>query len=119
VRGVWFASSFALVAGCGGAQEEVRAPHEDRTHEPAAREAESAPEPTPAEEAAPPACADEGCFPCGAGFCPVGFYCDEGASGGPACSWVQDCARKAGCDCVGRALRGSRCESEGGGAHVR
>src|SRR5688572_12979607 len=36
-------------------------------------------------------CADGTCFECGAGLCPKGFYCDEGAPGGAACSWLPEC----------------------------
>jgi hypothetical protein len=118
VRLAPWAASFALATSCGGAQEEVRAPHADPPRKAVAHEAEAAPEPEPVEET-PPACTDEGCFACGTAFCPVGFFCDEAASGGPACSWVPDCARKAGCDCVVRALPGVHCQSESGGAHVK
>jgi hypothetical protein len=119
VKGGALAACIALFAGCGATQEEPRAPHQDAPRNAVAREEERAPDPAPVEQAPPPACSDEGCFQCGSGFCPVGFYCDETANGGPACGWVPDCARKAGCECVGRALGGARCQSEGGGAHVK
>jgi hypothetical protein len=67
-----------------------------------------------------PACEDETCFECGGGICMTGFYCDEGAQGGAACSWLPDCAGRASCACVKRALgSGCDCQERGGGVHVK
>src|SRR5688500_13534287 len=54
-----------------------------------------------AEPSAPrrPSCEDSTCFECGSGICMTGFYCDEGAQGGSACSWLPECAGKASCAC--------------------
>ena len=53
-------------------------------------------------------------------MCPKGFYCDEQAEGGPACSWLPDCPENADCVCVKAALgSGCSCEEYGdGGPHV-
>ncbi|MEZ4221895.1 MAG: hypothetical protein R3B13_13260 [Polyangiaceae bacterium] len=59
-------------------------------------------------EAPTPACNDEGCFPCGEGLCPKGFYCDQQAPGGPACSWLPECAAEPTCACLSKSL-GSEC----------
>jgi hypothetical protein len=66
------------------------------------------------------ACADGTCTPCGAGICPGGFYCDEKAPGGAACSWLPECAAKATCSCVTGVLgSGCSCEERDGGVFVR
>lgn len=66
-----------------------------------------------------PDCSDQTCFRCGEGMCPVGFYCDETASGGPACSWLPECAETASCDCVTGVLGSScNCDEASGGPHV-
>src|SRR5690606_21298991 len=67
-----------------------------------------------------PDCSDGTCFVCGDGMCPMGFYCDEQATGGAACSWLPECAETASCDCVQEVL-GSSCSCEvdaSGGPHV-
>jgi hypothetical protein len=69
-------------------------------------------------EAPVPACSDGTCTPCGDGLCPNGWYCDETAKGGAACSWLPECAKKPGCACVERALSGCSCEERDGGPHV-
>ncbi|MCA9593512.1 MAG: hypothetical protein KC776_09390 [Myxococcales bacterium] len=71
-----------------------------------------------AEPAGPtlPSCDDGTCFQCGEGLCPKGFYCDEKATGGAACSWLPECAADASCGCVTKVL-GSDCsctEKSGG-----
>jgi len=73
----------------------------------------------PSAPAAPPraACDDGTCSPCGDALCPTGWYCDETAPGGPSCGWLPECAQKAGCACVKKAL-GCACEEKAGGAHV-
>lgn len=66
-----------------------------------------------------PSCDDGTCSLCGSGICPVGWYCDERASGGGACSWLAECAEKATCNCVTRVLgAGCKCREEGGGLKV-
>jgi hypothetical protein len=63
-----------------------------------------------------PSCDDGTCFHCGGGLCPKGFYCDEKAVGGAACSWLPECASDASCGCVEKVL-GSECsctEKSGG-----
>lgn len=62
-------------------------------------------------------CDDGTCTPCGDALCPTGWYCDESAHGGPACGWLPECAAKAGCACVKKAL-GCACEEKAGAAHV-
>jgi hypothetical protein len=66
-----------------------------------------------------PSCDDGTCSLCGSGICPSGWYCDEKASGGGACSWLTECAEKPTCACVTRVL-GSKCKcrEEGGGLKV-
>lgn len=64
-------------------------------------------------------CDDGTCSKCGSGICPAGWYCDEKASGGGACSWLTECADKPSCACVTRVLGAScACREEGGGLKV-
>ncbi|HEY6726146.1 MAG TPA: hypothetical protein VI197_19055 [Polyangiaceae bacterium] len=66
-----------------------------------------------------PDCSDQTCFACGASMCPVGFYCDEKANGGPACGWLPECAETASCACVTGVLGSScSCDDGAGGPHV-
>jgi hypothetical protein len=66
-----------------------------------------------------PDCSDGTCFVCGDGMCPVGFYCDERASGGSACSWLPECADNASCACVTGVLGAScTCDERAGGPSV-
>ena len=58
-----------------------------------------------------PHCADGTCYACGEGFCPVGYYCDEGAPRGAACSWLPECADEATCSCVLGVL-GNECSCD-------
>lgn len=74
-------------------------------------------EPSAAEAAREP-CADGSCFACGSGFCPPGFYCDEGAQGGAACAWLPECAPKMTCDCIERVVSGCSCSERGGAPHL-
>ena len=67
-------------------------------------------------EAALRSCADGTCIRCGEGECPLGFFCDESAKGGPACAWLPECAQKPACACVERVLSGS-CEEKDGGVY--
>lgn len=63
-------------------------------------------------------CDDGTCSPCGEGICPSGWYCDEGAKGGPACGWLPECAQKPSCACLTRVLSGCSCEEKQGGLHL-
>jgi hypothetical protein len=66
-----------------------------------------------------PSCDDGTCSKCGDGICPTGWYCDEKASGGGACSWLTECAEKPTCSCVTRVLGAScKCREESGGLKV-
>ena len=72
-----------------------------------------------AEKSKLPSCEDGTCSPCGNGMCPAGWYCDEKASGGSACSWLAECAEKPTCSCVTRVLGSScKCREESGGLKV-
>lgn len=109
--------AMGFVFGCGGSQEPTRAPERTASH---SEESPSAPTADP-EPAAPPAarrCTDGTCFACGSGYCPAGYFCDEGASGGAACSWLPVCAKSA-CACLKRALGSCTCDDGEGGAHVK
>ena len=120
----WFCPiTLTVLAACGGgttagkpaerAEVASEAGGEDSGEAPeTADDAEAASE-TPA-----PACSDGTCTPCGEGMCPNGWYCDETAKGGAACSWLPECAKKPGCACVERALSGCSCEERDGGQHV-
>ena len=64
-------------------------------------------------------CDDGTCSKCGNGICPAGWYCDENASGGGACSWLTECAEKPTCACVTRVLGSScKCREDNGGLKV-
>jgi hypothetical protein len=114
----------SMVVACGGGtgvrspEREAAAPRELAKDE--GGETASTARPNSDETAASrPSCNDETCFPCGTGFCLRGFYCDEGAKDGAACSWLPACPKGATCDCLKRALGSCTCETESGGAHVR
>jgi hypothetical protein len=115
--------SFLLAVGCGGEstpQPEVperarpkTAATEEEPSEAAASEAET-------ESGSSSSCEDGTCFSCGAGVCPQGWYCDESARDGAACSWLPECGKQAQCGCIAKALGGGcACEEAGGGPHVR
>jgi len=109
----------ALAGACGGSGETARVPAE-KTTAPVDPSPSTAAE-SAAEPAAPPAarqCSDGTCFACGTGYCPTGYFCDEGATGGAACSWLPACGKSA-CACLKRALGGCACDDGEGGAHVR
>jgi hypothetical protein len=118
------ACAYCLVlAACGGgaagSDAPAKAPLEpSNTHsEQVAANDESETEP----EAPPKAalCDDRTCSPCGNGVCPSGWYCDESASGGPACGWLPRCAQKSSCSCLtGKLGPGCKCSEQGGGLHV-
>lgn len=66
-----------------------------------------------------PSCDDGTCSLCGGGICPSGWYCDQNASGGPACGWLKECADKPSCACVTRVLGAScKCREQQGGLDV-
>ena len=119
--GVLFAL-FMSVQACGGAaaggaeratspeKADARGPHESPSDDDA-----------PAEEEAPSKgnCDDGTCSPCGQGLCPTGWYCDESAAGGPACSWLPNCVQKQGCGCLTSVLGAAcKCVEQAGGLHV-
>lgn len=123
---VW-SLSFALASGCGG----DGTPAPESAHEAAhpasrseARDSDEASDDSSKGEdeaaSAPSAGCDDGtCFVCGAGSCPQGWYCDESAQGGAACSWLPECAKKTDCSCVSKVLGGGcSCSAQGGGLHV-
>jgi hypothetical protein len=122
----WFALTTALAwaAACGGGAATGKGP--EHADAPADEQTASSDEGTDSgsedEEitsAAPaPSCSDGTCSPCGDGLCPSGWYCDETAKGGAACSWLPECTKKPGCACLERALPGCSCEEQGGGEHV-
>jgi hypothetical protein len=64
-----------------------------------------------------PACDDGTCTLCGDAQCPIGWYCDESAKGGPACGWLPECAKKPTCSCVKRVF--SDCVEKNGGLYVK
>lgn len=112
-----------VIGACGGGSQAPTQSADD-TH--TTSEADPSNEPGQAsdatsEEAAPtgPDCSDQTCFPCGEGLCPVGFYCDEQAARGPACSWLPECAEAASCACVQGVLgSGCSCDDASGGPRV-
>ena len=70
--------------------------------------------------AAPPTprCDDGSCFLCGEGMCPKGFYCDEKAAGGAACSWLPECAAQPSCGCLSKVLGADcACSEKSGGVY--
>lgn len=120
----WFGLvAMALLSACGGGTAASKpAEHAEAGDEDSPADtgdgSEASGEDEGASEPAAPACADGSCTPCGEGLCPNGWYCDETAKGGPACSWLPECAKKPGCACVERALSGCSCEERDGGQHV-
>jgi hypothetical protein len=124
VPSIWASWSVAaaLAAGCGGSSTPAASVD---TSAPARPEHATTSEPRDADDAASPAaapahatCDDGTCTPCGDALCPSGWYCDEGAHGGPACGWLPECAQKASCGCVKKAFAGCSCEEQLGAAHV-
>src|SRR5262249_47501812 len=117
VAGFWF-------AGCGGGTPEpATAEHADADAKESAGERDevSASESSDTDDAPAPqkaACDDRTCTPCGDAQCPTGWYCDEGAKGGPSCGWLPECAKKPTCACVKRVFSGS-CEERNGGLYVK
>jgi hypothetical protein len=116
-----------LLIQCGGTSATPEAKSADSSHEGSASDAdessegaESANESNSADSEPQAATCDDGtCSKCGSGICPSGWYCDENASGGPACSWLKECADKPSCGCVTRVLGSScKCREESGGLKV-
>jgi hypothetical protein len=112
-----------LALGCGGSTKPAESgpAHEmstEREQGHAPRAAAGDDEPGPAPAAKRGACDDGTCSPCGDAVCPNGWYCDESAPGGPACGWLPECAQKAGCGCIKKALAGCACEEKSGAAHL-
>ena len=113
----------AALSACGGGsaspESSPKTAHEAASTPPddAPSKDEAAPEAEPPPKAA--LCDDGTCSPCGAGVCPNGWYCDESASGGPACGWLPQCAQKSGCACLASKLgAGCKCSQQSGGPHV-
>jgi hypothetical protein len=109
---------------CGGGTPEPstaeRASDEKSSAKADGDESESASE-SETEAAAPArkaACDDGTCTPCGDAQCPLGWYCDESAKGGPSCGWLPECAKKPTCACVKKVYSGS-CEERAGGVFVK
>jgi hypothetical protein len=109
---------------CGGSSPEpTTAEHADGAERRSSgdRDDDTTPSDSDADEPAVPkkaACDDGTCTPCGDAQCPVGWYCDESAKGGPACGWLPECAKKPTCACVKRVFSGS-CEERSGGLYVK
>jgi hypothetical protein len=117
----------SLVAACGGSTATSATPKaSDSSEAQEAGPAQSSGDADEASEAAEastkakgPSCDDGTCSLCGGGICPAGWYCDEKASGGGACSWLAECTEKATCGCVTRVLGAAcKCREEGGGLKV-
>jgi hypothetical protein len=103
-------TSLVAVVGCGGAAPSAKTSAR-------AQDATGSGEGSDQGPAVP--CDDGTCTACGQGFCPTGYYCDEKAKGGPACSWLPECADRATCGCVTGALgSGCSCEERSGGVYV-
>jgi len=115
--------ALTLLSACGGGTSAGKpVEHAESGGEDSPESSDDSAEPSGEDEAASeppaPACSDGTCTPCGDGLCPNGWYCDETAKGGAACSWLPECAKKPGCACVERVLSGCSCEERDGGQHV-
>ena len=114
----------SLLLGCGGGGSAATAAEPATAHSKksasARNESSSAAEQDEEDDTAPAApCADGTCTTCGKGICPVGFYCDESAKGGAACSWLPQCGEKLSCSCLSKGLgSGCKCSEQSGGLHV-
>jgi hypothetical protein len=112
-----------VVGACGGAATPGASSTPSNDEKRGAEASDSGPAATDDAEntdAAPQrvTCDDGTCTPCGDAHCPIGWYCDESAAGGPACGWLPECAQKPGCACVKRALPSCACEEKAGAAHL-
>ncbi|HWA70910.1 MAG TPA: hypothetical protein VG937_01175 [Polyangiaceae bacterium] len=114
--------SLLVLLACGG--ESTKPPESSHTASAkAAPEKPSASEGSEAEaetESTPRStCEDGTCFECGSGTCPQGWYCDENAKGGAACSWLPECGKKLDCACIEKTLgSGCACSEADSGLHV-
>jgi hypothetical protein len=125
---IWLGLCAGLImlgsGACGGSAPSPTAPPTATAHDKAKPKPpeEAAEDDAPAEEETAPArsaCDDGTCSPCGTGMCPTGWYCDESASGGPACSWLPQCAQKSSCACLTNTLGSAcKCSEQTGGLHV-
>jgi hypothetical protein len=123
-----FSAAFgAALSGCGGgsaSKPSAESANDSDTREKASADSDVANdsdlEGAESEPEAPrrASCDDGTCAPCGDGICPAGWYCDEGAKGGPACGWLPECAQKPSCACLTRAIAGCSCEEKQGGLHL-
>jgi hypothetical protein len=125
----WFCFGLGLflLCGCGGSEraadsaatagDETASKSDDEADGAGTDDAESSADAPAAEPKA--SCDDGTCTTCGSALCPSGWYCDEGAKGGPACGWLPECARTPTCACVKRAFNDCSCEDQGGAAHLR
>jgi hypothetical protein len=118
---VWFG---APACGGAGTPEPRSADHSDSSESSASHDGDndsSADEPGDAETESAPVdpCADGTCFSCGKSLCLTGWYCDETAKGGAACSWQPECAKSPSCRCLIKVLgEGCSCKEDGGAPHV-
>jgi hypothetical protein len=109
---------------CGGSTAEPKSADQADETEPTSsgeRDDDSAPSESGGDArtvASKPACDDGTCTLCGDAQCPIGWYCDESAKGGPACGWLPECAKKPTCACVKKAFSGCSCEERDGSPHV-
>lgn len=112
---LWLGILFSAGVGCGGNAGHVRSAREESAG------ADQMQGGSDEDAVTSPLldCGNGTCQRCGSGICPEGSYCDESASGGPACSWIPECVDTIGCDCLLRVL-GSHCECDerDGGAYV-
>lgn len=112
------------MSGCGGggAPEPRTAENADNEDvSPASAEEDASTDDSEATASAAPKdpCADGSCFSCGKSMCLPGWYCDEGAKGGAACSWLPECATSPSCKCITKVLGAAcSCKDDGGGPHV-
>ncbi len=117
VKSSWFLLPILLlVASCGGETRARSAQSPDSSSEEFPSSDSPAQDYEQGEtESAPRASCDDGtCFECGDGVCLEGFYCDQDASGGAACSWLPDCAKSPSCSCIEKVL-GPSCECHDAG----
>lgn len=121
------AGLLSLAEACGGSEnagKSAQSAHEvsqsngdGSASEPEAASASEAPPEEEAPQTSP--CADGTCSACGSGVCPLGWYCDESATGGPACGWLPQCAQKNSCGCLTGKLGAScKCSEQAGSLRV-
>jgi hypothetical protein len=115
----------SFAGACGGSEANAgtaaKSAHEASSADRDETASESDAPDAPTEEEAPKArpCDDGTCSACGSGVCPTGWYCDESATGGPACGWLPQCAQKNSCGCLtGKLGPSCKCSEQAGGLHV-